>query len=199
MNTVKRYAEVERNTRETQIKLSWNIDGTGVSKIDTGIGFMNHMLELFTRHGFFDIQIDCKGDLDVDCHHTMEDLGIVMGDALNKALGDKAGIKRYGSMLLPMDETLILIALDLSGRPGLYWDVKAPAQSVNNIDQRLFHEFFQSFCNRCGMNLHVKMIASEEIHHLYEAIFKGLAKALDQATSYDSRIEGVLSTKGKFD
>ena len=196
---MKRYAEIERNTKETQIKLSINLDGTGKSDIKTGVAFLDHMLTLFARHGLFDLTINATGDLDVDAHHLFEDLGLVMGEALAKAAGDKAGIKRYGNFLLPMDETLVMIALDLSGRPGLYYSVQPPAHVVGGVDPRLFHEFFQSLCVKGGINLHIRQIASEEIHHLYEAVFKGFAKALDMALSYDARIEGVLSTKGCLD
>ena len=196
---MKRYAEIERNTKETQIKLSIDLDGTGKSSISTGVAFLDHMLTLFSRHGLFDLTIEAKGDLEVDAHHLFEDLGLVLGDALNKAVGDKAGIKRYGNFLLPMDETLVLIALDLSGRPGLYYSVNPPAHVVGGVDPRLFHEFFQALCVKGGVNLHIRQIASEEIHHLYEGIFKGFAKALDMATGYDSRIDGVLSTKGCLD
>lgn len=191
-----RFAEITRNTAETQITAAIDLDGEGKSRISTGIPFMDHMLTLFAKHGFFDLDVSAKGDLEVDCHHTMEDLGIVLGELLAKAAGDKAGIRRYGNFLLPMDETLVMIALDLSGRGGLYYDVTPPAQFLNQIDTRLFHEFFQAFAVKSGLNLHIRMIASCETHHLFEAIFKGLAKALDQALSYDGRIKGVLSTKG---
>ena len=197
--TMSRYAEVERNTKETQIKLSINIDGSGKSSISTGVAFLDHMLTLFARHGLFDLAIEAKGDLEVDAHHLFEDLGLVIGEALSKAVGDKAGIRRYGNFLLPMDETLVMVALDLSGRPGLYYTVNPPASVVGGVDPRLFHEFFQSLCVRGGINLHIRQIAAEEIHHLYEGIFKGFAKALDMATGYDSRIDGVLSTKGCLD
>lgn len=196
---MKRYAEIERNTRETQIKAAITIDGKGTGSISTGVAFMDHMLTLFARHGLFDLTVKAEGDLDVDAHHLFEDLGLVLGDALAKALGDKAGIKRYGSFLLPMDETLVMIALDLSGRPGLYYSVNPPAQTVGGVDPRLFHEFFQALCVKGGINMHIRQIVSEETHHLYEAIFKGFAKALDIATSYDERIDGVLSTKGCLD
>ena len=196
---MKRYAKIERNTRETQITLAIDLDGSGKSSISTGVAFLDHMLTLFARHGLFDLTIDAHGDLEVDAHHLFEDLGLVMGEAINKALGDKAGIKRYGNFLLPMDETLVLIALDLSGRPGLYYTVNPPAHVVGSVDPRLFHEFFQALCVKGGVNLHIRQIASEEIHHLYEGIFKGFAKALDMAVSYDSRIDGVLSTKGCLD
>ncbi|MBE6357391.1 MAG: imidazoleglycerol-phosphate dehydratase HisB [Lentisphaerae bacterium] len=191
-----RFAEITRNTAETQITAAIELDGEGKSAVSTGIPFMDHMLTLFAKHGFFDLNVTAKGDLEVDCHHTMEDLGIVLGELLAKAAGDKAGIRRYGNFLLPMDETLVMVALDLSGRGGLYYDVTPPAQFLNQIDTRLFHEFFQAFAVKSGLNLHIRMIASCETHHLFEAIFKGLAKALDQALSYDERIKGVLSTKG---
>ena len=194
-----RFAEISRKTAETDITVSLNLDGEGKSVISTGIPFMDHMLTLFAKHGFFDLNVSAKGDLEVDCHHTMEDLGIVLGEVLAKAAGDKAGIRRYGNFLLPMDETLVMIALDLSGRGGLYYDVTPPAQQLNNIDTRLFHEFFQAFAVKSGLNLHIRMIASCETHHLFEAIFKGVAKALDQALSFDERVKGVLSTKGALD
>lgn len=193
-----RFTAVRRTTRETDIEVKISLDGTGRGQIDTGIPFMDHMLELFARHGFFDLEVKAVGDLAVDYHHTMEDLGLVLGDALAKALGDKAGIRRYGNMILPMDETLVLVALDLSGRPCLVFDVKSPAPQVKDIDVRLFHEFFQALSVKAGMNLHVKMLAGEEVHHVYEAIFKGFAKALDQATAIDPRVVGVLSTKGSL-
>ena len=196
---MERTAEIKRTTAETDISVKINLDGSGKSSVKTGIPFMDHMLTLFAKHGFFDLEISATGDIEVDCHHTMEDLGIVLGDAIAKAVGDKAGIKRYGNMILPMDETLVIVALDLSGRAGLYYDVTPVAQLVSNFDARLFHEFFQSLCARCGMNLHVKQLAAGENHHLFEGIFKAFAKALDMATTYDARITGVLSTKGKFD
>lgn len=192
-----RFAAVRRTTRETDIEVKISLDGTGRGQIDTGIPFMDHMLELFARHGFFDLEVKAVGDLAVDYHHTMEDLGLVLGDALAKALGDKAGIRRYGNMILPMDETLVLVALDLSGRPCLVWDVDFPAPGmIRDLDVRLFHEFFLALVNKSGMNLHVKKLAGEEVHHVAEAIFKAFAKALDQATAIDPRVTGVLSTKG---
>jgi imidazoleglycerol-phosphate dehydratase len=193
-----RYAEISRKTAETNITVSMNIDGEGKSKISTGIPFMDHMLTLFAKHGFFDLEVKAKGDIEVDYHHTMEDLGLVLGEAIAKAAGDKAGIRRYGNFLLPMDETLALIALDLSGRPCLVFDVQPPAPMIKDLDVRLFHEFFQALAVKSGMNLHVKQMAAGEVHHLYEAIFKGFAKALDQALSVDPRIQGVLSTEGSL-
>ena len=191
-----RIGKISRVTGETDISVSINLDGEGKSSIHTGIPFMDHMLNLFARHGFFDLDITAKGDLEVDYHHTMEDLGLAMGEAFAQAVGDKAGIRRYGNFLLPMDETLVLVALDISGRPGLYYDLTPPAPYVKDIDARLFHEFFQGVCVKCGLNLHFKMLAAAETHHLFEAMFKGLAKALDAATSFDPRVQGVLSTKG---
>ncbi len=191
-----RIGTVSRVTGETDIKVNIVIDGEGKSNINTGIPFMDHMLTLFAKHGFFDLEITAKGDIEVDYHHTMEDLGLAMGEAFAQAVGDKAGIRRYGNFMLPMDETLVLVALDISGRPGLYYDVTPPAPYVKDIDARLFHEFFQGFCVKCGLNLHFKMLAAAETHHLFEAMFKGLAKALDEATCFDERIKGVLSTKG---
>lgn len=193
-----RKSEVTRTTRETDITLSLALDGEGNGVIDTGVPFMNHMLELFAKHGFFDLAVRAKGDVEVDYHHTVEDLGLVLGQALAEALGDKAGIRRYGSCILPMDETLALVALDLSGRPCLVWDVEFPAQMIRDLDVRLFHEFFQALVNKSGMNLHVKKLAGEEAHHVAEAIFKAFAKALDQAVSIDPRVKGVLSTKGSL-
>ena len=162
-----RSAQVSRKTGETRITVDIDIDGAGKSAIDTGIPFMDHMLTLFARHGFFDLEVKAEGDLEVDYHHTLEDLGLALGMAFDKALGDRAGIRRYGNFLLPMDETLVLIALDISGRPGLYYDVTPPAPQVKDIDARLFHEFLQAFANKLGLNLHVKMLAADETHHLF--------------------------------
>lgn len=194
--STERFAEIRRTTRETDISVKLTLDGTGVAAVDTGIPFMDHMLTLFAKHGFFDLAIKATGDLEVDYHHTMEDLGLTLGEALSRALGDKAGIRRYGSFILPMDEALALIALDLSGRPLLVFDVKSPAPMIKDLDVRLFHEFFQALSVKAGMNLHVRLLAGEEVHHVFEAIFKGFAKALDQAVGFDPRVNGVLSTKG---
>lgn len=191
-----RNAEISRATRETRIAVKLELDGSGKSSIKTPIPFLNHMLELFARHGFFDLDVKAEGDVEVDYHHTMEDLGLVLGEAIAKALGDKAGIRRYGSCLLPMDEALAQVALDLSGRPYLVYNVKAPAPQVKDIDCRLFHEFFQALAAKSGMNLHIDLIRGEEAHHAFEAVFKAFAKALDQAVGLDPRVEGVLSTKG---
>ena len=193
-----RIAEIKRTTAETDISVKINLDGSGKSSVSTGIPFMDHMLTLFAKHGFFDLDISACGDIEVDCHHTMEDLGIVLGTVIREAAGDKKGIRRYGNFMLPMDETLVMIALDLSGRAGLYYDVTPPAPMIKDIDARLFYEFFQALCSNAGLNMHIRMICSGEVHHLFEAIFKGFAKALDQATGIDPRVEGVLSTKGSL-
>ena len=198
MNAV-RCAEWKRTTLETDIFAEINLDGSGQSDVHTGIGFLDHMLTLFAKHGFFDLKVSVKGDLEVDYHHKMEDLGLVLGNLIRRAAGDKAGIRRYGNMILPMDETLVLVALDLSGRPCLVWDVDFPAPGmIRDLDVRLFHEFFLALVNKSGMNLHVKKLAGEEMHHVAEAIFKAFAKALDQATAIDPRVVGVLSTKGSL-
>ena len=193
---MKRIGKQIRKTRETKIAVELDLDGSGKSEISTGIGFMDHMLELFARHGKFDLKVQAAGDLEVDAHHTMEDLGLVMGEVFSQALGDKAGIRRYGSFLLPMDETLVLIALDLSGRPYLVYDLVPPVEKVGTLDTALFHEFFQAFCVKGGLNLHVKLMAGGEIHHIFEAVFKGLARALEQAVSHDPKEKGIPSTKG---
>ena len=193
---MKRASSLARKTRETDIAITLKLDGSGKNSISTGIGFMDHMLELFARHGKFDLSVNAKGDLEVDAHHTMEDLGLVLGEAFAEALGNKAGIRRYGSFLLPMDETLVLTALDLSGRPMLVYDLTPPVEKVGNLDTALFHEFFQAFCVKGGINLHIKLLAGGEIHHIFEAVFKGLARALEQAVSKDPREDGIPSTKG---
>jgi len=185
-----------RKTRETEIEVILNVDGSGKSEISTGIGFMDHMLELFARHGKFDLKIKARGDLEVDAHHTMEDLGLVLGTAFAEALGNKAGIRRYGSFLLPMDETLVLVALDLSGRPYLVYDLVPPVEKVGTLDTALFHEFFQAFCVKGGINLHIKLLSGGEVHHIFEAAFKGLGRALEQAAAPDPREKGIPSTKG---
>ncbi len=192
-----RSAHVSRHTRETRIELELNLDGSGRSEIATGIGFLDHMLDLLAKHGFFDLKVEIKGDLEVDAHHTVEDLGLVLGDAINRALGDRAGIRRYGSMLLPMDETLAEVVLDLSNRPYLVYHVEAPAPYIRELDVQLFHEFFQALAVKAGMNLHINLRYSEEVHHAFEAIFKAFARALAVAASEDPRLEGrVMSSKG---
>lgn len=191
-----RTAEIERKTKETEINLKLNLDGEGIGKIDTGIGFFDHMLENFARHGFFNLELTVKGDLYVDAHHTVEDTGIVLGHAIRKALGDKKGIKRYGNMILPMDETLVLCALDLSGRPYLVYDVTLSTDKLGYMDTELVKEFFYAVSYAAGMNLHIKMLNGSNNHHIVEAAFKSFAKALDEAVQIDGRISGVLSTKG---
>ncbi len=193
-----RIASVSRSTRETQIEITINLDGSGQSEISTGIGFFDHMLEGFARHGFFDLKLQVRGDLEVDCHHSIEDTGIVLGTAIRQALGDKRGIRRYGSCILPMDEVLVLSALDLSGRPYLQFDPVFSAPMVGQMDTEMVREFFYAASYAAMMNLHVKMLTPGNCHHMIEAIFKSFAKALDQAVSYDSRIDGVLSTKGRI-
>ena len=191
-----RTGEIDRKTTETSIYVKWDLDGTGKSEINTGIPFMDHMLTLFARHGGFDLTVRAMGDLEVDCHHTMEDLGLTMGHALTQALGMKEGIRRYGSFLLPMDESLALVALDLSGRPFLVYDVEPPAEYIRDLDTALFKEFFTALTVKGGITLHIRMLSSGEVHHVFEAIFKGLARALSEAVSIDARVKGVPSTKG---
>lgn len=193
-----RIVTVERKTKETDIKLTLNLDGTGVSKIDTGIGFFDHMLDGFTRHGLFDLELTCKGDLDVDCHHTVEDVGIVLGSAIKEAIGDKKSLKRYGSMILPMDDALVLCALDLSGRPYFAYEAEYSMPNVGGLDTEMIRDFFYSVSYASMMNLHIKQLSGTNNHHIAEATFKAFAKALDQATMKDERIEGVLSTKGSL-
>ena len=193
-----RTAAIERNTKETKINATLNLDGSGKSDISTGIGFFNHMLEGFTKHGFFDLTLQVNGDLQVDGHHTVEDTGIVLGQAIKEALGDKAGIKRYGSFLLPMDDALCLCAIDLSGRPYLAFDCAFSAERVGELDTELVREFFYAVSYSAGMNLHLRMLDGTNAHHMIEAMFKAFAKALDEAVSYDERIQGVLSTKGSL-
>ena len=191
-----RAAAIERNTKETKINATLNLDGSGKGEISTGIGFFDHMLEGFTKHGFFDLTLQVNGDLQVDGHHTVEDTGIVLGQAIREALGDKAGIKRYGSFLLPMDDALCLCAIDLSGRPYLAFDCTFPTERVGELDTELIREFFYAVSYSAGMNLHLRMLDGTNAHHMIEAMFKAFAKALDEAVSFDERIQGVLSTKG---
>ena len=193
-----REATVERNTKETKIAIKLNLDGTGKSSLDTGVGFFDHMLDGFTRHGLFDLDIKVKGDLQVDDHHTIEDTGIVLGNAIKKAVGDKKGIKRFGSCMLPMDETLVLCAVDLSGRPYLSFDAEFTTDRVGYMDTEMVKEFFYAISYSAGMNLHLKVITGGNNHHMIEAMFKAFAKALDEATIIDPRITDILSTKGSL-
>ena len=191
-----RTAEIKRSTSETGITIAIDLDGSGAAEIDTGIGFFDHMLRSFAKHGFFDLTVHVDGDLDVDCHHTIEDTGIVLGQAIAKALGDKKGIRRYGSFILPMDETLVLASLDLSGRPYLGFEAEFHTERVGQFDTEMVRDFFYAVTYSCGMNLHLREIAGSNSHHIIEAMFKAFAKALDIAVSYDPRIRDVLSTKG---
>lgn len=191
-----RTAQIDRKTKETDIKLTLGIDGTGVSEIKTGIGFFDHMLTGFSKHGFFDLTLSVNGDLEVDGHHTVEDVGIVLGTAIKEALGDKAGIRRYGSFILPMDDALCLCAIDLCGRPYFAFDCSFSTERVGELDTVLVREFFYAVSYSAGMNLHLKMLSGENAHHMIEAMFKAFGKALDEATAFDPRVKGVLSTKG---
>ncbi|MBO4514691.1 MAG: imidazoleglycerol-phosphate dehydratase HisB [Lachnospiraceae bacterium] len=192
----KRVASVSRKTKETDIAMTIDLDGAGKSSISTGIGFFDHMLEGFSKHGFFDLDLTVKGDLYVDGHHTVEDTGIVLGKAIAQAVGAKNGIRRYGYFILPMDDALCLCAVDLCGRPYLNFECEFPTERVGELDTELVREFFYAVSYGAGMNLHVKMLSGVNSHHMIEAAFKAFAKALDMATSYDDRITGVLSTKG---
>lgn len=191
-----RTAELQRKTKETDIYVRLELDGAGKSEISTGIGFFDHMLEGFSRHGFFDLTCRVKGDLHVDGHHTVEDTGIVLGKVIAEALGDKKGIRRYGSFILPMDDALALCAVDLCGRPYLGFDCTFPAAQVGNLDTQLVREFFYAVSCGAAMNLHLRMLDGINAHHMIEAMFKAFAKALDQASGFDSRLSDVLSTKG---
>lgn len=192
-----RRKKIVRDTKETQIILALEVDGTGAYEIDTGCGFFNHMMELFTRHGRFDIAIDCKGDTDVDYHHTVEDIGIVLGRAFREALGDKKGIYRYGSMLLPMDEALILCAVDIGGRSSVNFDVDIPTQKVGDFDTELVKEFVLALSREMGLTVHIKMLAGENTHHIVEGVFKALGRALRQACAIEEEYaDEIPSTKG---
>ena len=193
-----RTADYVRKTKETDISLHLNLDGTGSSSIHTGIGFFDHMLDGFARHGLFDLKVNVAGDLAVDCHHTIEDTGIVQGNAIKEAVGDKKGIRRYGSCILPMDETLVLCAVDLSGRPYLVFDGEFTTDRVGYMDTEMVKEFFYAISYTAGMNLHIRVLSGGNNHHMIEAMFKAFAKALDQATVIDPRITDILSTKGSL-
>lgn len=193
-----RTAEVTRKTKETDILIRLDLDGAGKSEVSTGIGFLDHMLEGFARHGFFDLTCTVKGDLHVDGHHSVEDTGIVLGQAIAKALGEKKGICRYGSFILPMDDALVLCAVDLCGRPYLNFDAVFSVERVGELDTELVREFFYAVSYSAGMNLHLKTLDGRNAHHIIEAMFKAFAKALDQAVSRDKRIDNVLSTKGSL-
>lgn len=191
-----RRAEVERITGETSVKVVLELDGSGKGEISTGIGFLDHMLNLFARHGFLDLTVQACGDLEVDCHHTVEDIGICMGQAFKQALGDKAGIRRYGSVAIPMDDTLMLAAIDFSGRAWLNMDVQFTVSRLGTMDTEMFQEFFYAFAVNAEMNLHLKQLSGSNNHHIAESMFKALGQAVDQAVTLDPRIQGVRSTKG---
>lgn len=191
-----RSASIERVTAETAVQVDWRLDGTGESRLTTSIPFLDHMLTLLAKHGFFDLTVEAKGDTDIDDHHTIEDIGIVMGTALSQALGDKKGIARFGWASVPLDETLAHVTVDLSGRPYLVYRVDLPSRMIKTFDLALFEDFFQALVNHAAMNLHINLLYGRNPHHILEAIFKGFAKALEQATRIDPRVSGVLSTKG---
>jgi len=193
---MERKAVVNRETKETNISIKLNIDGTGINEINTGIGFLDHMLTHISKHGFFDLEVKAIGDLDVDSHHTIEDVGIVLGKSIKEALGDKAGIKRYGSAIVPMDEALALCAIDISGRPLYISNAKFTVERLGSFDTEMFEEFFRAVCINSGINMHIKILDGKNNHHIAEAMFKAFGKALDEATQIDTRIKGVLSTKG---
>ena len=193
-----RTSSVQRNTKETKISLDLNLDGSGIARLHTGIGFFDHMLDGFARHGLFDLTVKVDGDLEVDSHHTIEDTGIVLGTAIREALGSKKGIRRYGSCILPMDEALVRCAVDLSGRPYLVFDGEFTADRCGDMDTEMAREFFYAISYAAGMNLHLKVLYGSNNHHIMEAMFKAFAKALDMATVNDPRIVDVLSTKGSL-
>ena len=193
-----RTAKTERKTKETEIAIELDLDGSGNAEIETGMPFFNHMLEIFARHGLFDLKVKAKGDIQVDYHHTVEDVGLTLGQAFKQALGDKAGISRFGEATIPLDEALTQVVVDLSGRPYLAYNVKIRPGRVGDFDTDLPHEFFQAFANQLGMNLHINVSQGENPHHIIEASFKALARAMERATRVDQRIKGVLSTKGSL-
>ena len=197
-NSETRQASIHRKTSETDIDLFIRIDGSGDAQVDTGIGFFDHMLKSFAKHGMFDLKLNVTGDLIVDCHHTVEDVGIVLGEAIKKALGDKKSIRRYGDIILPMDEALILCAIDLSGRPYLVFDATFSSDMVGYFDTQMVKEFFYAISYSAGMNLHIREMSGENDHHIIEGMFKAFAKTLDEACSKDARIKSVLSTKGSL-
>ena len=200
MKTAKanRQATIERTTTETAVKVDLTLDGTGRGQIKTTLPFLDHMLTLLAKHGFFDLMVQAKGDTEIDDHHTVEDVGIVIGDALKQALGTKEGVRRFGWALVPLDETLAQVSVDLSGRPYLVYRVELPQRRIKAFDLGLFEDFFQAFTTHAALNLHINLLYGRNPHHIMEAVFKALAKALDQATALDDRLAGVLSTKGKL-
>jgi len=193
-----RKAELKRVTAETEITVSFSVDGEGSSDISTGVGFFDHMLCHVARHGFFDLAVKAAGDLHVDCHHTIEDVGIALGRVISEALGTREGIARYGSSAVPMEDALVLVALDISGRPYLSFDVEFTVPRLGDMDTEMTEEFFRALCLHAGLNLHIRALAGKNNHHIAEAAFKAFGRALDQATAIDPRVDGVLSTKGVF-
>jgi imidazoleglycerol-phosphate dehydratase len=191
-----RTAEVARTTRETDIRLTLDLDGSGRAEVKTGVGFLDHMLELFAKHALFDLAVTCAGDVHVDFHHSTEDVGLALGQAMDRALGDRAGIRRYGHSVLPMDEALVTAAIDLGGRPYFAWSAPMPAEKIGDFDSELVAEFWRAVAVQGRMNLHVLLQSGSNTHHVSEAIFKGLARALRDAVERDPRVEGVPSTKG---
>jgi len=191
-----RTATIERITNETRIKLSLDIDGSGQAKICTSVPFLDHMLNLFSRHGLFDLTVEACGDIDIDFHHTVEDIGIVLGSAFKQALGEKKGIRRYGNSVVPMDETLATVTVDISGRPYMVYNVDLPKVKIGEFDVALVKVFFQAFVYQCGLNLHINVHYGENVHHIIEACFKAFGRAMDVATQTDPRVVGVMSTKG---
>ncbi len=193
-----RIAKVDRKTIETDIVITLNLDGTGRSNVQTGIGFFDHMLEGFAKHGLFDLDVTADGDLEVDCHHTVEDVGIVLGTAIREAVGDKTGIRRFGNMILPMDDALVLCAVDLSGRPYFETDASFDTDRIGEFDTEVVRDFFYAVSYSAGMNIHIKVLSGQNSHHIIEAMFKAFSKALDEAVSVDPRITDILSTKGSL-
>ncbi len=194
-----RSATIKRETKETAISITLNLDGSGQHDIDSPVPFFNHMLSAVARHGFFDLSVKATGDIEIDAHHTVEDLGIVLGEAFKKALADKAGVRRFGRATMPMHETLASVVIDFSGRPFLVFNVELPKSKVGEFDTELVEEFFVAFCNHSGANIHVNLAYGDNLHHIIEGIFKAFGRALDEATSIDPRIHGVLSTKGTLE
>ncbi|MBW2475522.1 MAG: imidazoleglycerol-phosphate dehydratase HisB [Deltaproteobacteria bacterium] len=194
-----RTVTISRKTKETEISVTLDLDGRGTHQIESGVPFLDHMLTQIARHGFFDLQVSAKGDLEIDAHHTVEDLGICLGEAFKKALGDKSGVRRYGRGSMPMHEALAAVVLDFSGRPFLVYNVPLPKAQVGNFELELVEEFFTAFCNHAGANVHVNLAYGDNLHHIVEAVFKAFARALDEATQLDPRVEGVLSSKGTLE
>lgn len=194
-----RCAELERETLETSVSVAWELDGTGKSNVNTGIGFFDHMLTLLAKHSFSDLTVEAQGDLDVDTHHTIEDCGIVMGQALKRAVGDKAGMHRYGNCFLPMDEALVQVCLDFSGRPYLVFAADIPKVQLGIYDAEMTEEFFRALAVQAGLTLHIRVLYGKNIHHIIEAVFKGFARALAEAVALDPRVEGVMSSKGSLE